>query len=123
MVTNNIRQLSINSRYNSAELFETDINPLNPKEGQILFYGLPDLPEIPETEDDTFIPLKERDLGRLDLVSEEAAGYNTPELWWIIARANNILDLFDDSLITTSLRLPAMYSVFETLGIITDKAE
>lgn len=46
-----------------------------------------------DNSDDTF-KVKEVHLGRLDLVSYEV--YNTPDLWWVIAHVNDILNQFTD---------------------------
>lgn len=43
-------------------------------------------------------------VGRLDLVSDYF--YNTPDLWWLIAIANDIINPFEDMFIGQTLFIP-----------------
>ena len=47
-------------------------------------------PVIPESTDDLYHDLSAGEAGKLDIVSFYY--YGTPDLWWVIAAANNILN-------------------------------
>lgn len=107
---------SINSRYNNTPLYEKDIDSKDPKKGQVIFYGIAVLPEILESLVGDFIVLKRENIGRFDLLANQY--YGTCELWWVIALANDIQDMFDEDLVGRNIRIPAMSSISSILGLV-----
>ena len=57
--------------------------------------------EVPESENDVWVMTQDGD--RLDLLATQY--YNDPQLWWFIARANNLK--FNNVPVGTTLRIPA----------------
>ena len=65
--------------------------------------------EIPVTENDIYIEYQENENVRLDLLSYQY--YKTSKLWWAIAIANNIQNMFIKLKRGTILRIPVRSSI------------
>lgn len=48
--------------------------------------------KVPESYDDSYHIVEHSEVNRLDIISEKY--YNTPDYWWAIALANNMIDPF-----------------------------
>ena len=66
-------------------------------------------PTVVETTDDLYHTLTAGEIGKLDVVSHYY--YGTPELWWVIAAANGILNPLRVPA-GTRLRIPAIDVVY-----------
>lgn len=71
--------------------------------------------EIPVTEEDSYLKVEAQYVGRLDLVSFRY--YGTSRLWWVIAVATKIRDPFIDVKVGTILRIPAIQTAIQLLGV------
>ena len=71
---------------------------------------------IDESKEDEYITVDISTENRLDIISYNY--YNTPNFWWVIAIANNIIDPFDVP-IGTYLRIPAITSLYNEGGILS----
>lgn len=63
---------------------------------------------IPKSDNDTYHVVTPREVNRLDIISEDF--YGTPDYWWAIALANNMIDPFFVSE-GVMLRLPPLSSL------------
>jgi hypothetical protein len=71
--------------------------------GGTIVFGLMADVIVPDLTDNLFIiPLE--GVNRLDLISDEF--YGTPELWWVLARVNNIQDALVGVPVGTTIRIP-----------------
>lgn len=61
--------------------------------------------------------VKEFEVGRLDLISY--AEYNTVELWWLIAKMNNIIDPLEEVNTGLVLQIPSIIQLEAYLQLIT----
>jgi len=102
--------LSENSRYRNTPIFSGDGAEFGKNVGKIDFRGHFVPPEIDEKNSDTFITIKSKDNGRLDLLANQY--YGTPELWWAIALVNNIFDPTYGVETGTVIRIPPLQSIF-----------
>lgn len=93
-------KLQSTSYLNFSNIFEYD--------GET-FFDTPDFPEIEPTANDIIIDIDDKYLGRLDLLSYDY--YQTAELWWIIALANNLENLPADMYLGMKIRIPDINSV------------
>jgi hypothetical protein len=75
-----------------------------------LFYGVYDRPSFPPTPQDTYHTVRQGEDTRLDLISYKY--YQTPELWWVIAVSNDILDPLGDLAVGDVIRVPSRNLVF-----------
>jgi hypothetical protein len=79
--------------------------------GGVEFWDFDNLPDIPQSKDDIYYCVQEGD--RIDLLA--ARFYGDPNLWWVIAEANNI-ELVPTQLVpATTIRIPSPAYVNETL--------
>jgi len=79
-----------------------------------LVFGLMRSPVVPSADDEIFtVPPGGR--YRLDLISQSF--YGVPDLWWVIARVNNLIDPLPAPEAGTKLRIPTR-SRLATLGIL-----
>jgi len=85
------------------------------RESGEMFWGTWIPPEIPFSPQDVYHEVAEKDERRLDLISYR--WYKTPELWWVIAEANNLMFPVDDLEIGMILRIPNKVTL-RTLGIL-----
>lgn len=60
---------------------------------------------VPKSDEDTYHIVEHREVNRLDMISE--SHYGTPDYWWAIALANNMIDPFVVSE-GVMLRIPSM---------------
>lgn len=67
---------------------------------------------INERPEEKHFTVSSRNENRLDIIS--LINYKTPQYWWIIAIANNIIDPLSDITIGTVLRIPDITSLYET---------
>ena len=65
--------------------------------------------DIPISSNDKYITVDRVHENRLDVIANETYGYSA--YWWIIAKANNIVDPFDVPY-GTVLRLPPTISIY-----------
>ena len=84
-----------NSWLNFAQLLEQD---------GVAFWDQPDIPDITPQQNDRFITVDDRTAGNLDLIAFEL--YADPDLWWVIALANNIELIPTDVRVNMRLRIP-----------------
>jgi hypothetical protein len=78
----------------------------------IVFWGNTDYPEIPFSEDDTYIRLTQQQAKQIDLVAFDYLG--DPELYWIICLANN-KDMVNAFLENELIRIPPLRVVEQIL--------
>jgi len=80
--------------------------------GDFEWFGTPTYPEIPPADDDTFIMVTKTT--QIDGLSQRY--YNTPELWFVIALANDIELWPSDVAIGQTIRIPSKKTVDRVLG-------
>lgn len=80
------------------------------------FWGPTNYPDIPFSNDDTYIQLTQNQARRLDLLAFEF--YGNSQLMWIILQANN-LDLPNQVFDGMVLRLPSKDTVNQILATAT----
>jgi len=68
------------------------------------FWDTPSFPKIPPQSADTFIDIDDQNAGNLDLIAHDE--YGDPDLWWIIALANDMDLIPTDVIIGTKIRIP-----------------
>lgn len=73
-----------------------------------IFWDETNLPDIPNSTDDTFIQLNRQQAKRLDSFAYEQ--YGDPELWWVILQANGI-DLPNQVYEGLTLRVPSKETI------------
>lgn len=81
------------------------------EEGQDHYLETYNAVEIPKSSSDSFHVVRENEVNRLDIISNQH--YGTPNNWWIIALANNMID----PLVVnkgTMLRIPSMMTVIDS---------
>ena len=78
-----------------------------------LFFGIFQKALLPSTAEDKYHTVVQGEERRLDLIAYKY--YHTPELWYVIAIANNIVSVFDDIQIGDVLLVPSLPSVLSTL--------
>lgn len=79
----------------------------------MLFWDSDDYPDVPYSEDDTFITLDSSNVDRIDLVSFQQ--YGDAELWWILLLANDV-DLPNHFVQNQRIRIPARATVDKILS-------
>lgn len=84
-------------------------------DGGTKFWGTWAPVNIPPHPADFYFTVTEAVEGRLDLIAYRY--YRTPELWWVIAEANNLFFPFEDVAVGTVLRIPSLTSI-TSLGLI-----
>lgn len=77
-------------------------------------HGLMQDPVVPDASDDMFT-VKDVEGSRLDTISENF--YGTPQLWWVLARVNNIQDPMLGVRQGTKIRIP-LKSRLATNGVL-----
>lgn len=60
---------------------------------------------VPTVQPDTYF-VRQHELARLDLISNTV--YSTPNLWWLLARVNNIIDIENDMFVGQALFVPVL---------------
>ena len=83
--------------------------------GEDLVFGLMKPTVLPDGTDDLY-PVPSGGEGRLDLLSTHF--YGTPQLWWVLAAVNNILDALIGPSTGDVLRVPTR-SRLVSLGVLT----
>jgi len=73
------------------------------RDADFIRFGLRQTPVYPSSADRTYVVPAHQE-NRLDLISN--AFYGTPELWWVIADANNMSDPMTATPAGTQLRIP-----------------
>lgn len=92
------------------------IKTLKDKDGNYYLATLyPEDMYIPESDTDSWHQVTAGEEGRLDLIAY--LYYNTPDLYWVIAYANDIDDPFDVKA-GTILRIPSIQSLYGIGGIL-----
>lgn len=90
------------SRYSVLRLIE---------DNKEIYLETANLARIPVTDVDNYHVVKEKEVNRLDLISN--LYYGTPNYWWMIAQANNLID----PLVVnkgTMLRIPSMMTMLDS---------
>jgi len=87
-------QLPPYSMFSNTPVYEVD---------GVIQFGLTKDAVVPDATDEMFV-VPSDGVERLDLISYSA--YGTPELWWVIARVNNIQDPLVAVPVGTPLRIP-----------------
>lgn len=75
------------------------------------FWELDNLPSVPENSDDVYYQVKDAD--RVDTLA--ALFYGDPNMWWVIAEANNLAILPTDLQTGSIIRIPSPTYVSEVL--------
>lgn len=78
------------------------------------FWSTPDFPDVVPQTNDQFITIDDQYLGRLDLIAFDA--YGDPDLWWVIALANNYQLIPTDMIMNSKIRIPNKSYVDSLLG-------
>lgn len=68
--------------------------------------------KINERDEEKYYTVTNKSESRLDIIS--LINYKTPQYWWIIAIANNIIDPLGDIKTGTTLRIPDITAIYET---------
>jgi hypothetical protein len=79
----------------------------------VVFWDLPEFPEIPQRTDDTTISVDDQTELRLDNLAYQA--YGDSELWWVIAVANDLQLIPTEIKRGMTLRVPSQEYVFKEL--------
>lgn len=79
----------------------------------IVFWDVPEFPAIPQRPDDGAFEVTDSNDRRLDTISQKV--YGDPELWWVIALANDLQLIPTEMKRGMMLRIPASEFVFKTL--------
>lgn len=104
-------RLETSSRYIKTPLFSEPKDRNDPGKGNNVFFGTwvaPNITSDPATDQNYVVT--DKDIGRLDLISFDF--YGTPNLWWVIAHVNNIIDPIVDMETGTSLAIPDQARIF-----------
>jgi|SRR5581483_2149796 len=88
--------VSRDSMFNNAKLYVDD--------GSNQFFSFTKNISFPESQTDSFHVVQAGEVNRLDIISNNF--YQTPNLWWVIAVANNIVNPFSDVYVGKPLRIP-----------------
>ena len=87
--------------YAKTPIYSTDTDT---EEGKAIVFGLLQDVIVPDATDIVYkVPTGA--LFRLDLIA--TTFYGVPDLWWVIARANNLLDPFVGPALGQEIRIPA----------------
>ena len=79
--------------------------------GGVDCWEMSELPIIAEGADDTLYQVKQED--RIDLIAQRF--YGTPDLWWVIAIANDLVLLPNDLAPFSTIRIPSNNRVFNKI--------
>lgn len=83
---------------------KTPVHRVNTSTGNVVVFGLLIDAVVPH-DTDTVYSVPPGGAGRLDLIAN--AVYGVPDLWWVIARANSMLDPFTGPTPGQELRIPS----------------
>lgn len=72
-------------------------------------------PVVPPADDDQLVEVTQGWEGRLDLLSADF--YGTPELWWVLAEANQMIDPLGEVRLGAQIRVPRLDRVFNLLAV------
>ena len=70
---------------------------------------------IEKDEEDGYYEVKVENLNRLDSIAQQV--YNNPRLWWVIAKANSIIDPFTIP-VGTVLVIPSITKLYGAGGVL-----
>jgi len=84
-------------------------------EGGTKFWGTWEPISLPAHPADSYYTVTEAMEGRLDLIAYRY--YRSPELWWVIAEANNLFFVPEDVVVGMVLRIPS-YTTITSLGLV-----
>lgn len=79
---------------------------------EIIFWGQTEFPEIPFSDDDTYVKLTQQQAKQIDLVAYDFLG--DPELYWVILLANN-KDMPNQFVQNETIRIPPLAVIEELL--------
>jgi hypothetical protein len=82
--------------------------------GGIEYFDIWEPINFPESDDDIIHKVIETEVGRLDLIANRY--YNNPNLWWVIAHANKVEDIFEEIILGVRLRIPSFDRVRTVLN-------
>lgn len=88
--------------------------PVYEVDGDIVFGLMADV-VVPDVSDTLFV-VPSAGVSRLDLLSQEF--YGTAELWWVLARVNNLQDPLMGVPVSTTIRVPTKERL-SALGVLT----
>ena len=71
------------------------------------------IPEIPASNEDLFHRVTAGEAGRLDLIAYRF--YRNVGLWWVLAKANGVLNPFEDVLSGQVLRIPNITNIYRRI--------
>jgi hypothetical protein len=94
-------QINKNSWLNMADLLNANDDSVS---GSVTFWDTPDFPSLIPQKEDTYVTIDQQHVGRLDLMAYQQ--YGDPDLWWIIALANDINVIPTDVILGMSVRIP-----------------
>lgn len=103
-----INYLSSNNEYESLSRYSV-LRVV--EESQDLYLESYNSVEVPVTDQDNYHVVKEKEVNRLDIISN--LYYGTPNNWWMIALANNMID----PLVVnkgTMLRIPSLMTITDS---------
>lgn len=99
-------QINKNSWLNIADLLSANDDSVS---SAVTFWDVPDFAAVIPQSSDTYVEIDQRYVGRLDLLAYDE--YGDPDLWWIIALANNIDVIPTDVRLGMLVRIPAKNQV------------
>lgn len=105
-----IQYLSDNNEYKNQSRYRILRVINNPVEGT-LYLETYNQREAPTTSTDSYHVVEEKEVNRLDIISNKY--YGTPDKWWLIALANGMIDPFVVNK-GTMLRIP---SLLDSMGV------
>lgn len=80
----------------------------------ISFWDTPDFPRIVPQDDDFFVTIDDKMLGRLDLIAYDA--YGDADMWWVLALANGYDLIPTDMVINEKMRVPSKSYIDSLIG-------
>jgi hypothetical protein len=81
------------------------------KRGGVKFFETWDIPEIPESSEDSLHRISSGEEGRWDLISYKY--YRTVMYWWVICSANSIKNPLQVLPVDTIIRIPSMKTLYD----------
>lgn len=92
-----------------------DCNVLQSEDGT-RFLATRDIIDIPISREDIYHTVQANEEYRLDIIAYQY--YKNPLLWWVLAQANNIYDTINHPVSGDVIRIPSLYTLYGTRGIL-----
>lgn len=102
------------SMFSNTPVYHGITETVDGEEQDLVVFGLMDSPVVPDPTD-TLYTVEAGGVNRLDMISIKF--YGAGDLWWVIARVNNLNDALVGASRGTILRIPAKTRL-ATLGIL-----